>query len=444
MRLGIPEGIASAAMVGFAEMYFVPDALRLGAGPVTVALLVGLPLAIGGGGAAIGLWLLARWPRRRGLVVLGAVAQAMLLFALGAVELHGNGSSDLLVAATCAYHFFAQLVNAPWSAWYGDLVPDRIRGHYFATRTRLMHVATFVSLLLAGGMLWVAPRWIDSIGLAFASLYLMAGLARLVSAALLAAAPDVEPDLTTPAPVANVRPDPASLSDRLSLGAGVIFFAVYLAAPFFTPYMLEDLHLDYMQFTLATAASVAGKVFSLRRWGRSVDRFGAVSVYRLAIVLLALAPVPWLVVEGFTGVLVAQVFGGFAWAAHEVAFFTLLLETAPSRERPRAYALQSMTTGAGQLVGSLAGGALLAMVVDVRWIFGASTVARLVAVAVVGLLLAAALQRVRLGRRRLLLRVIGLRPGGGVIHRPAPSEPPPARTRESGRPRRAGLRRPRT
>lgn len=424
MRLGFPEGVAYAAMVGFAEMYFVPDALRLGAGPVIVALAVGLPLAVGGVGAALGLRMLARWRRRRTLVVAGAIAQAFVLASLAVAELLQRGTPALLVVSACAYHFFAQLVNAPWSSWYGDLVPQRIRGRYFSLRTRAMHLATFAALLCAGGLLVAGPPLGGPQAHAFPLLYGLAALARLTSAALIAAAPDLSPDPAEPSPVASIVPSLSRTDDRLALGAGLIFFTVYLAAPFFTPYMLEQLQLDYMQFTLATAASVAGKVFSLQRWGRSVDQYGAVSVYRLAIVLLALAPVPWLVVEGFTGVLVAQVFGGFAWAAHEVAFFTLLLDSTSSRERARAYALQSATTGGGQLAGSLAGGALLAVLIDPRALFAASTGARLAAVVVVGLLVAAALRHARLGRRRLLLRVIGLRPGGGVIHRPMPTPPP--------------------
>lgn len=424
MRLGFPEGVAYAAMVGLSEMYFVPDALRLGAGPVTVALTVGLPLAVGGVGAALGLRMLVRWRQRRSLVVIGAIAQAFVLLALGIAEVLQRGSPALLVVSACAYHFFAQLVNAPWSSWYGDLVPDRIRGRYFSLRTRAMHAATFAALLAAGGLLVAGPPLSGVNGFAFPLLYGLAALARLASAALIGAAPELPFDPADPTPAASIVPELRRTGDRLALGAGLIYFTVYLAAPFFTPYMLEELRLDYMQFTLATAASVAGKVFSLRRWGRSVDQYGAVSVYRLAIVLLALSPVPWLVVKGFVGVVVAQIFGGFAWAAHEVAFFTLLLESTSSRERARAYALQSATTGGGQLVGSLAGGALLAVLVDPRAVFAASTGARLLAVVAVGLLVAAALRHARLGRRRLLLRVIGLRPGGGLIHRPMPTPPP--------------------
>jgi MFS family permease len=423
MRLGFPEGVAYAAMVGFAEMYFVPDALRLGAGPVTVALAVGLPLAVGGVGAALGLRMLARWRQRRSLVVVGAIAQALVLLGLGIAELLERGSPALLVVSACAYHFFAQLVNAPWSSWYGDLVPVRIRGRYFSLRTRAMHLATFSALLVAGGLLVAGPP-LGGDGFAFPLLYGLAALARLTSASLIAAAPDFAPDEAEPVPAASIVPSLRRTGDRLALGAGLIFFTVYLAAPFFTPYMLEQLRLDYMQFTLATAASVAGKVFSLQRWGRSVDQYGAVSVYRLAIVLLAIAPVPWLVVEGFAGVLVAQVFGGFAWAAHEVAFFTLLLESTSSQERARAYAMQSATSGAGQLGGSLIGGALLAVLVDPRAVFAVSTGARLLAVVAIGVLVAGALQSARLGRRRLLLRVIGLRPNSGVIHRPMPTPPP--------------------
>lgn len=426
MRRSFVEGSFYAVMVGLAEMYFVPDAVRLGAGAVEVAWLVGLPLAFGALGAAVGLRALGWWGRPRPVVVFGVIAQALVLLGLAVAELRAWTTPSVLVVAACGYHFCAQLVAGPWSAWFGDIVPPRIRGRYFSGRTRAVHFTSFIALLAGGLCLqWLEPP-IDSGrgGLGFAVLFLGAAVSRLMSAVLLATTHEGSKHSGGSSVPLPLRPRWRVPGDRLVVGAGVLYFAVYFGSPFFTPFMLEELRLDYAQYTLATAAMVACKVLSLRRWGRSVDRFGAVAVYRLAIVLLAAIPLPWLVVDGLAGVAAAQALSGFAWAAHEIAFFSLVLETTQSEARPRTYALQSMTTGIGQLLGSLAGGIALSSIAEPRAIFGLSSALRFAAAIGLAFVLAEVFRGARIGRRGLLLRVIGLRPSGGTVHRPVevPSE----------------------
>lgn len=420
MRRSISEGVVYAVMVGLAELFFVPDAVRLGAGPLAIGLLVGLPLAMGAAGAAVGLRVI-RWSRgrRRPVVVGGVLCQALVLCGLATGEALAVSTPTVLIAAASAYHFCAQLVAGPWSAWLGDIVPSRIRGRYFSSRTRAVHLTSFVSLLVGGLVLeWLQPPVGVPGGIGFAVLFAGAALARLVSAALLASTPEGHTTPHEPAKALSLRPRWKSPVDRLLLGTGVVFLAVYVGSPYFTPFMFEELRLDYAQYTIASAAMVACKVLSLRRWGQAVDRHGATAVYRLAIILLALLPLPWLFVEGLLAVVLAQGLSGFSWAAHEIAFFSLVLETTESAERPRAYALQSISTGLGQLAGAMLGAYAILAHIDFRELFAFSSGLRFIAALGVAWALAEAFRNVGIGRRRLLLRVVGLRVSGGAIHRP--------------------------
>jgi MFS family permease len=424
MRLSLADAIAYAIMVGFAELYFVPDAIRLGAGPMSIGLLVGLPLGFGALGAATGLHSVRRIGRRRPVVVTGALLQAGSLFTLAAAEWFGSGSAQLLVIAACAYHFCAQLTHSPWASWLGDIVPAPIRGRYFSRRIRTVHITSFAAILLAGLILHLFESPTSNEGKGFVILFVAAGLARLCSVSLLTITPEPPSAIENKSPlVPSLRPSWSAAIDRIALVAGLLFFTVYLSSPFFTPYMLEQLAFDYVEFTLATAAMVAMKMISLPQWGKALDRFGPAAVYRLAIVLLALVPIPWLWISDFWGVAAAQAFSGFAWAGHEAAFFTLVLQTTRSSERPRAYALQAITTGTGQVLGGVCGGVFVSLLLDPRAVFAVSAVARLAAVVVCGFALVEVFRHARIGRRTLLFRVIGLRPSGGPIHRPV--DPPP-------------------
>lgn len=434
MRRSVVEGSFYAVMFGLAELYFVPDGVRMGATSVQVGLLVGLPLAVGSVGALLGLRLLQWSGRRRPLVVSGVSCQAAVLCLAAFMQWSGQGTLPRLLILVCAYHFFAQLHGASWSSWIGDLVPAPIRGRYFSQRTRTVHLTSFLALLVGGGILQGLERSTHlPSGFGFAVLYTAAGVARVVSAILLASTPEGLPAQQTRAAKLPLRPRWSRHGDRLALVGGLLFFAVYLGSPFFTPYMLEQLDFSYLEYTLASAVVVLCKVVSMPRWGQALDRHGAAAIYRLAILLLAVVPLPWLWVRGAVGVGFAQGLSGFAWAGHEVAFFSLVLETHAPHERARAYTLQSITNGSAQLLGSLMGGLALVWWVDTRWVFAATTVARLMAAIVIAIALREVFARARVGRRALLLRVVGLRPSGGTVHRPilTPDEGDPSTQRES-------------
>ena len=61
-------------------------------------------------------------------------------------------SPALLIAGASLYQAFGQGASPPWTSWYGDLVPERIRGDYFARRTKAV-LATHGGALVAAGLL---------------------------------------------------------------------------------------------------------------------------------------------------------------------------------------------------------------------------------------------------------------------------------------------------
>jgi len=424
LKLATIEGVLYALMFGLAESYFMADAIRLGSSAWEVALLMGVPLLVGGMGAWVSVPLAEALARRRPLVLAGVFGQALVLFGLSFVEALGRNSSWVLLIGLCGYHGCGQLAGASWSSWFGDLVPARIRGRFFSIRSLWVQLSSFVALV-AGGL--VLQRLEDpatseaaTSGFGFALLFAVAGLARVGSGIMLVATP--EPKTRLPATSERrsqlrVPLDPASRT-LLPL-TGLLHLAVYFGAPFFTPYMLEQLRFDYLEFTAATAIMVAAKVVYLRTWGQAIDRYGAVSVYRLAVILVAVIPLPWIWTEGLGLALIAQAMSGFSWAAHDVAQFTLLLEATQPDARPKVYALHSLSIGIGQVLGGLFGALLLHLQPNgYATVFAVTAAARLAVALVIGVATSRLAERVGVSHRTLLFRVIGLRPHGGLVFRP--------------------------
>jgi hypothetical protein len=140
MRLSLADALFYAFMVGAGEVYFLADAVRLGATALGLALVITLPLCVGTMGPVLSLGLLGRFQRRKAVVVSAATLQALVLFAIVASDATGALSPRVLIGLASAYQIFAQAAGTAWASWYGDLVPATVRGRYFATRNCIAQV----------------------------------------------------------------------------------------------------------------------------------------------------------------------------------------------------------------------------------------------------------------------------------------------------------------
>lgn len=445
LRLSIREGAAWAGMVGLAETYFLATAVHLGGGPLALGLTVALPLALGSAGPLATLGVLRRAPERRTWCVRAVRLQIGTLLTMSALLALERLTVPLLITGICLYQMSGQAAGTAWSSWYGDLVPARTRGTWFARRNRVVYLSTCAGLAVAGLILHlIEPAGVrgSNSRIGFAILFALAALARSFSAALLARSP--EPGfrgLPRPGQVLRfVRTARGDQAVRVLLLGALFHFAVYWSAPYFAPFMLEDLEFSYAQYMTASLCVIVFKALLTSSWGRLIDRRGAKRVFLATMLLVALVPLPWVFAEGLGVVLLAQAVSGSSWSGLEVSYFSLLLETSTRRTRPFVFAAQSISNGLFQLAGVLVAARLIfPRVGDYRDVFAISVAGRL------GLTLAAPLLLLGIRRgpaavwSRLGLRPFGLRFNGGFSMRPvlAPEpedpgpepgeEPPPAR-----------------
>lgn len=421
--LAVPEGMLYAGMVGFAEQWFVVDAIRLGASAFEQGLIVGVPLFVGALGPMLAVRLLRFVRSRRALVASFCAAQAAALLLIALLDALGRQTPHLLIAGAVLYQIAGQGGSPAWTSWYGDLVPERMRGNYFAHRTRAVQYTICATMVVAGLLLqslephlcfgvtttawW--PEW-ASPGRGFALIFAIAGLSRLASTVLLLLSP--EPKFNGLASSGKVvqflRTARGGNAWRIVVGNAAYYAAVYLASPFFLPFMAQELHFSYVMLMAALAAQIGLKAVLQRRYGELIDRHGARPVFLIGVIGVAIAPLPFLWATGWPSVFASQIASGVAWGCLELGLFVLLLQTTFRTTRVHAIAAQSGMNGFGQLAGSLAGGALLAATDrSFRIVIAVSIVARLLLA-----LLAAKLVRPRedgadTGVKELLLK--GLR-----------------------------------
>jgi MFS family permease len=427
MHLSLVDVVFYALMVGLGELFFIAAAVRLGASAVELGLVATLPLCFGTMGPMLGLIALRAMIRRKRIVLAGVGGQILVLSTLAWAAYSGHLSVVALICLVCLYQISGQAAATTWNSWYGDVVPAEIRGIFFARRNRLAHLTTCVALVSSGFLLDFldtptgAEVATKQLSVGFTMLFSIAALARTISFLMLLASPEPASSRIEGWQATRdfARSPAAQPIRRLLLIAACVQFLVYISSPYFNPFQLQILHFTWIEYMLSSVAVLVFKFLWLPAWGRAIDRYGARSVYCLALLLLSLIPLPWIWADGIAWVLVAQALSGFAWGGHEVANFSLVLEAAKSEVRAPVFAAMNFVNGVSQLFGSLLGAAMLQVSGDnYRAIFVASIAGRLGVAMLAPSTIPLIGGRPNSERRKILFHVLGVRPSGGLESRP--------------------------
>jgi MFS family permease len=419
LRIMTAEGMAFSVTVGAGESYLAAFAIALGFGPVTTGLLTTIPL-LAGGLIQLVTPIGVRWAGSRRRWSVGcAVVQALSFLPLIVGALVGRLPAAVVFLAASLYWATGMAVGPAWNAWVEGLVPRGVRHRYFARRNSAAQLALLGALLAAGLTLQIAGDAGRPL-LGFALLFLLAGVGRAVSARLLASQSErlpVEIDAEMRA-LPLIRRPPTGPAGGLLVYLLTLTGSVMLAGPFFSPYMLSHLRLEYWQYMTLLAAALAAKVLVLPLWGHVARRVGLPVVLRTAWIGIAPLPAMWLVSDSFYWLLGLQVMSGVFWAAHEYVSFLLLFETIPSHRRVgvlTAFNLgHAVATASGAVLGGMLFNAVGAEAGGYVAIFGASTAARTACL----FLLMRVQGMPKFVLRPLVLRPVAVRPSTGVMLRP--------------------------
>lgn len=407
-------------MVGFGETYFPAFALLLGATSFQAGLLTTLPLLAGALFQLVtpyGAGLLGnkRW------VVISAFLQALTFVPIALSLSAGEFAYPWLLGWVCVYWALALGINPAWNVWMGRLVPVSVRSTYFGRRNVPIQMALFLSLVGGGVLLHYAERSDWGAATGFALILALAGLSRAISAGLLmvqlepaAAAPPQR--VRTIALLRRLRKEPAG---RVMLLIVFMHASVFIAAPYFTPYMLESLQLSYAEFTFLNGTVVVARVLSSSYWGRTARSFGNRRTFQVAALLLVPLSGLWAVSSNFYFLIGLQLLAGFAWAGFELLVVLSFLDTTDEESRARVLSIYNLLNGIAVVGGSIVGGALL-------HVFGPESFAAVFVISSILRGVAVLLFARGAGVRRpaehdfekVLLRVISFRPGQGPALRP--------------------------
>ncbi len=352
----IRDGISFSVMLGGGESYFSAFALHLRATATEVGILATLPLLLGSFFQLASARLGHRVRNRRQLILIGAGLQALLWLPLALLPLlFPDYALLILLGCLAAYHAAGNLVIPQWTSLMGDLVPEQRRGRYFGWRSRAATVTQFAALA-AGGVILQCFAGFGYAAAGFLTLFGIAAAARGVSFYYLAHMHD--PGQAGDRPKAPPDQSARSAFRHYSLFNAFMQFAVGIASPFFTVYMLRELALSYLEYMVLVATLVLIQALTLNMWGRVTDAFGNRLVLLWTGFLVPAIPALWLLGDDFFYLMFVEGLTGLVWGGFVLSGGNLAYDMVPASNRSDWMAAHNVRAALGLFLGALLGGFL--------------------------------------------------------------------------------------
>ncbi len=347
-------------MVGAGETYFSAFVLALGKSHVLGGLASTIPMFTGSLLQLVSPAGMRRFGSPRHWVQGCAVVQGTSLLTLAAGAWIGSMPAWLIFTSMAAY-WAAALGAAPaWSTWVGHLFPARLRNRYFSFRIRLCNNVQLGFMLVAGGVLYFGEQNDWPLG-AFAIILAVAAAARLSSIWYLHHQSDVR---LQPSDVQQLswRGLPSRLFRgdlRLLLFLSSLQGALFVGGPFITPWLIDSLKMNKVNFTLCLAMVFVSKSLALPVAERLVRRIGAYRLLTIGVTAAAGAAVILPCSTNLVWILAMQALCGMAFAFIELSGFLLQLETLEHDQRPALMSMYMVLNCIAVAIGSLIGAGVL-------------------------------------------------------------------------------------
>ncbi len=368
LNASVRDAFSYSVMVGAGETYIPAFALFIGAGEVAAGLVATVPMLAGAALQLISPLAVRRLGSHRVWTVGCAALQGLSFVPLVLAAAVGAIPTWALFAAAGMYWGCGMGCGAAWNTWIGTLVPAPIRARFFARRTRLAQVGVVLGLA-GGGLLLQRADGTDWHAHAFLVLFAVAGLGRLASAAFLASQSEPEP-----MPESYRTVGPGELLRRLGRGSDVrlltymlsVQFAAQLAGPYFTPFMLDQLHFSYATYMALLATAYVVRVLAMPLLGHLAHQFGSRTLLWIGGALIGPSAAIWSMTQSLPVLFATQVLVGFAWGSYELATFLMFFEAIRADERTSVLTTFNFANALAVAGGAVCGGFLLHALEGVR------------------------------------------------------------------------------
>lgn len=369
LKLVIVEGLTTEVMTSFTGgAFLVALALLMGASNAQIGLLAALP-TFTHVSQLISIALVNKFNNRRAIAVFCSVLARIPLVIIGVAAFFSKGAAsvELLIFILFFYYLFGSIAGPSWNSWMKDLVPEKSLGGYFATRSRYTQMLNvFLSILLALALDYIKLNYAEYQLETYATMFIAGGLVGLAGSFLLSRVPE-------PLAIASqenlFRLFKRPLKDNnfirlLIFNAGWVF-ALNIATPFFTVFMLRSLELPFSYIIGLGILSQVFSILTIRTWGIFADRYSNKTIISISAPLYIFCIIAWCFVGIYTRpaanltlLVLIHIFTGIATAGVNLSVTNMGLKLAPKQHAIVYLSTKNIVTSFFASIAPLIGGQL--------------------------------------------------------------------------------------
>lgn len=365
----IGDGLAAEAMTTLTGgAFLVAMALLMGASNFQIGLLAALP-TFTNLFQLISIWLVRRYNNRRAIAVICALLARVPLIIVGIIALTSKSvtSINMLIAFLFFYYLFGSIAGPSWNAWMKDLVPEKILGAYFSKRTTLTQILNVIlSIFLALLLDYIKKSYPDFQLSIYAIMFIIAGSVGIAGAFILSKAPEPQSVFEkNNLFILLKKPLKDSNFLRLLIFNSIWVFAINLATPFFTVYLLKDLNYPISYIIILGIISQLCGIFAVGSWGAFADRYSNKTIIALSAPIYIICIIAWCFVGIYTHLYAniillsgIYIFTGIFTAGVNLSLTNIGLKLAPKEESIIYLSAKNIITAFFSTIAPLIGGYL--------------------------------------------------------------------------------------
>jgi len=364
----IGDGLAAEAMTTLTGgAFLVAMALLMGASNFQIGLLAALS-TFTNLFQLISIWLVQRFNNRRAIVVVCSFLARSPLIVIGIIpSINSSVSLDILIVCLFFYYLFGSIAGPSWNSWMKDLVPEKSLGAYFSKRTRLMQTLNVILGILLALLLDYIKQHNPTYQLpAYTIMFVSAGFLGIGGAIILSRAPEPQ-SFIQKENIFKMLGKPLKDKNFLRLlvfNSGWVF-ALNLATPFFTVFLMKDLNYPISYIIAFGIISQLCSIFAIQTWGSFADKYSNKTIISIGAPLYILCIIAWCFVGIFSQLyanvsllILIYIFTGISTAGIDLSLTNIGLKLAPREESIVYLSTKNIITAFFSTIAPLFGGYL--------------------------------------------------------------------------------------
>ncbi len=351
----IAEAVFSEASHTIKNRFMTPLAVFLNASTSQIGALSAFSSVAAICGQLPGAYAVTRINGRKIWVISNIFARSVAMFVLAFIAFYQSELSlSILILMGIMISFFVAFREPSVSSSLADMIPKSSRGHFLGRKDSIISLLSVFIVLAVGASLKI---------FGFPAIFIAGGIAGLLSIPpiLRMKIKDAERKYTFRK---HIRIIPRDSIRKLKVNRQIVYFTLYIAIvrfgigigdPFFDVYMLKDIGLDYMAFTVAIVTGIIFDYIFLRYWGKASTRFGSKNILIVTGILMCFTPLFYSMSTSFAHIILTKMYIGFTFSGFTLMTFSYLLDIAPQRHRYKHIARFNVFKEGGYFIGTIAG-----------------------------------------------------------------------------------------